>query len=102
MGTVRLYGKSFLDLINKISKYVLDVLCGQPIKLIRVASNSELRENKSNFGGNFFLEIESFWGHEVLKLYLKCSKNSMSWNIRTPKYPFFNEELKILVQNVHT
>ena len=30
------------------NKYVLDVLWGQPIKLIQVASNSELRENQWN------------------------------------------------------
>ena len=28
--------------------YVLDVLWGQPIKLIQVASTSELRENQQN------------------------------------------------------
>ena len=28
--------------------YILDVLWGQPIKLIQVASNSELRENQWN------------------------------------------------------
>ena len=28
-------------------------------------------------------------------MYFKWSKNSISWNIRAPKYPFFNEELKI-------
>ena len=33
---------------------------------------------------------------EVSKLYFKCSKNSISLNVRAPKYPFFNEELKIL------
>ena len=42
------------------------------------------------------------WGHEVLKLYFKCPKNLISWNIRAPKYPFYNEELKLLVQTVHT
>jgi hypothetical protein len=31
-----------------ISDYLLDVLWGQPIKLIQVASNSELRENQWN------------------------------------------------------
>ena len=51
---------------------------------------------------DFFLKIEIFGGHEVLKLHFKCSKNSISWNIMAPKYPFFNEELKCLVQNVHT
>ena len=35
-------------------------------------------------------------------MYCKFSKNSISWNIRTPKYPFFNKELKFLVQNFHT
>ena len=45
---------------------------------------------------------EIFGGHEVLKLYFKCSKNSISWNIRALKYPFFNKESKILVQIFHT
>ena len=43
-----------------------------------------------------------FGGHEVLKLYFKWSKNSISWNISAPKYQFFNEELKFLVQNFLT
>ena len=36
----------FLFLIS--APYLLDVLWGQPIKLIQVASNSELRENQWN------------------------------------------------------
>ena len=32
-----------------------------------------------------FLKIEIFWGHEVLKLHFKCSKNSISRNIMAPK-----------------
>ena len=35
--------------------YLLDVLWGQPIKLIQVASTSELRENQRN--DLFFFEI---------------------------------------------
>ena len=34
--------------ITKGTVYILDVLWGQPIKLIQVASNSELRENQWN------------------------------------------------------
>ena len=96
---------------------VLDVLWGQGIKLIQVASNSELRENQWNnllffkivpsycfkirviIAVKCFLKIEIFRGHEVLKLYFKCSKNSISWNIKAPKYPFFNKKLTFLVQN---
>ena len=48
------------------------------------------------------LEIEIFWGHEVLKLHFYGSKNSRSKNIRTPKYLFCNEEFKFLVQIFHT
>ena len=48
------------------------------------------------------MEIEIFWGHEVLKLYFQGSKNSQSKNIRTLKYLFFNEEFKFLVQIFHT
>ena len=33
------------DLLLKQVSYILDVLWGQPMKLIQVASNSELREN---------------------------------------------------------
>ena len=49
-----------------------------------------------------FFENWNFLGHEVLKLYFKCSKDSISWNIRALKYPFFNKELKFLVQNFHS
>ena len=48
------------------------------------------------------LEIEIFWGHEVLKLHFQGSKNSRCKNIRTLKYLFFNEEFKFLVQIFHT
>ena len=48
------------------------------------------------------MEIEIFWGHEVLKLHFLGSKNSHSRNVRTPKYLFFNEEFKFLVQIFHT
>ena len=48
-----------------------------------------------------FLKIEAFGGHEVLELHFKCSKNSISWNTRAPTYPFFNKELKFLVQNFY-
>ena len=48
------------------------------------------------------LEIEIFWGHEVLKLHFLGSKNSHSRNVRTPKYLFFNEEFKFMVQIFHT
>ena len=51
------------------------------------------------FAVNSTLKIQIFWGHKVLKLYFMCTKNAISWNTRAPKYPFFNEELKILVQN---
>ena len=54
------------------------------------------------FAVKCFLKIEIFWGHEVLKLHFKYSKKSISWNIMAPKYPFFNEELNFLVQNVYT
>jgi len=30
------------------------------------------------FAVKCFLKIEIFWGHEVLKLHFKCSKNSIS------------------------
>ena len=43
----------FLDFY--VTKYVLDVLWGQPIKLIQMASNPELRENQWN--DLFFFEI---------------------------------------------
>ena len=39
--------KKDLDIYN-ISTYLLDVLWGQPIKLIQVISNSELCENQWN------------------------------------------------------
>ena len=35
-----------LDLFNLPTNYLVDVLWGQPIKPIQVASNSELRENQ--------------------------------------------------------
>ena len=41
--------------ILRVARYLLDVLWGQPIKLIQVASNSELRENQWN--DLFFFEI---------------------------------------------
>ena len=82
------------DYVNICSStYVIEVLWGQRIKLIQVASNSAVR---------CFLKIEIFGGHEVLKLYFKCSKISKSWNIRAPKKPFFNKELKFLVKNFQT
>ena len=37
--------------------YLVDVLWGQPIKLIQVASNSELRENQRNKTPFFFLKL---------------------------------------------
>ena len=49
-----------------------------------------------------FLKIEIFWGHEVSKLYFKCSKNWISWNIRAPKAPVFNEALKFFVKTFDT
>ena len=57
--------------------------------------------NKSNFCGKMFFFFKfKFWeGHEVLKLYFKCSKNSISWNIRPPKYPFFNFGSKLFILN---
>ena len=119
--------------------YILDVLWGQQIKLVHVASATELCENQwkdffffeivpchfcgasgvqiwnrswliyfliSNkvrgifsiieirvvFVENSIFKIDIFWGHKVLKFYSKCSKNAISWNIRVPKYPLFNEE----------
>jgi hypothetical protein len=50
----------------------------------------------------YILEIEIFWGHEVLELDFYGSKNSRSKNIRTLKYIIFNEEFKFLIQIVHT
>ena len=45
-------GKNTRNLVTQIDRdkatYILDVLWGQPIKLIQVASNSELRENQWN------------------------------------------------------
>jgi hypothetical protein len=46
--------------------YIIDVLCGQPIKLIQVASTSELHENQRN--ELLFFEIvscHSFGASEV-------------------------------------
>ena len=37
------------------SLYLVDILCGQPINLVQVASTSELRENQQN--GLVFFEI---------------------------------------------
>ena len=48
------------------------------------------------------MEIEIFWGHEVLKLHFYGSKNSRSKNIRTLEYLFFNKKFKFLVQIFHT
>ena len=39
---------------------------------------------------NFFLKIEIFGGHEVLELYFKCSKNSIS-----SKISIFQQGIKI-------
>ena len=39
---------NYLLLGEKHTTYILDVLWGQPIKLIQVVSNSELRENQWN------------------------------------------------------
>ena len=38
----------FLTYLPTLIRYFIDVLWGQPIKLIQVASNSELRENQWN------------------------------------------------------
>ena len=47
---------NFLTLCPQIvTTYVLDVLWGQPIKLIQVASNSELPQNQWN--NHIFFEI---------------------------------------------
>ena len=56
------------------SYYILDVLWGQPIKLIQVASNSELRENQWN--DHLFFEIipsHCFRASEASKI--DCFKN---------------------------
>ena len=53
----------FLIFSMKIFKYttlyILDVLCRQQIKLFQVVSTSEF----------YNMQIEIFWGHEVLKLH---------------------------------
>ena len=57
-----------------IGTYLLDVLWGQPIKLIQVASNSELRENQWN--DLLFFEIvpsHCFGASEASKI--DCLKN---------------------------
>jgi hypothetical protein len=57
-----------------ISDYLLDVLWGQPIKLIQVASSSELRENQWN--NLLFFEIvpsHCFEASEASKI--DCLKN---------------------------
>ena len=47
-------------IIYKILSYILDVLWGQPIKLIQVASNLELHENQWN-DLLFFKIVPSHW-----------------------------------------
>ena len=64
-----------LEVYVNLSRYVLDVLWGQPIKLIQVASNSELRENQWN--DLLFFEIvpaHCFGASEVV--YFSTSKES--------------------------
>ena len=48
------------------------------------------------------LSLQFSFTELLIQLYIKCSKNSFSWNIKAPKYPFFNDELKFLVQNFHS
>ena len=58
--------------IRCLTLYILDVLWGQPIKLIQVASNSELCENQWN--DLLFFEIVPSHCFGAFK----CSKNSIS------------------------
>ena len=39
---------SMVSMMRELHTYIIDVFWGQPIKLIQVASNSELRENQWN------------------------------------------------------
>ena len=73
---VAIDGKSNVERIvfTQLSKYLLDVLWGQLIKLIQVASNSELRENQWN--DLLFVEIvpsHCFGASEASKI--DCLKN---------------------------
>ena len=57
-----------------VSAFLVDVLLGQPIKLIQVAANLELHENQWN--NLLFFEIvpsHCFWASEASKI--DCFKN---------------------------
>ena len=65
-----------------ISDYLLDVLWGQPIKLIQVAFNSELRENQ----WNNLLVFENFPCHFKHKI----GHNYFTFNHAKKLEAFFN------------
>ena len=46
--TTKIQSKSKYWTLGQLGTYLLDILWGQPIKLIQVASTSELRENQQN------------------------------------------------------
>ena len=77
-----------------LSKYLVDVLWGQPIKLIQVAFNSELRENQWN--DLLFLEIVPFFWSKTFIL------NFLSSQFLRLLRPRSNEREQFLTKEVRS